>query len=158
MMSTLRRRRARRPTPIAERGFSLVELLVALLLLAFVSLGIISAMDQGFHLNGSSRAYTTVSNLARGRLEQLLALRFDDAALVPGTPFTETTADGQYTLSYVVTEHSINPATPDPVVALASTAGLGTGNLKLIRVTAAAVGGFGAGRRTITVEAVKHAR
>lgn len=54
-----------------ESGYSLVELLVAILIVAFVVLGVLSAFGQGVKFNSSSRDYTAVSNLAKSHLEEL---------------------------------------------------------------------------------------
>lgn len=151
-----------RPGPIPERetgreaGFSLVELLVALVILAFVALSVFGALDYGMTLNGSSRDYTTVSNLAKSRLEELVAMPFRTAALNPGTTYTEVTPDGLFAIDYVVREHTIGGLTTLPTDAFAVDTP-GTGNVKVITLTATARS-VAPGVRSVTVEAVKHIR
>lgn len=139
-----------------QAGFSLVELLVALVILAFVALSVFGALDYGMTLNGSSRDYTTVNNLAKSRLEQIVALPFNAAALTPGTTYTEVTEDGLFNIDYVVREHTIGGTTTLPEQAFAIDTP-GTGNVKVITLTASARG-MAPGIRSVTVEAVKHIR
>lgn len=157
VLTSSRVRIASEPGPAhRQSGFSLVELLVAMVILAFVALSVFGALDYGMTLNGSSRDYTTVSNLAKSRLEQIVALPFRAAALNPGTTFTEVTPDGLFTIDYVVREHTIGGLTTDPTAAfLVDTPGVG--NVKVITLTASARG-IAPGIRSVTVEAVKHVR
>ena len=99
------------------RGFSLVDLLEALLLLAFASFGVLPALNLALRLNISSRDFALASDLAKVRFEHVLTLPFDDAALTANETLPKTTPDRGYTISCVVTERTINPATPDPATA-----------------------------------------
>jgi type II secretory pathway pseudopilin PulG len=67
-----------------ESGVTLVELLIALALLAFILLGIAPLFIASVKSNYSANEYTSIHNLARDRLEQLMNLPFNDAALSPG--------------------------------------------------------------------------
>lgn len=94
-----------------QRGMSLIEVLVALVILGMVILSIAGLFTEAVTLNASGMDYTTVNNLARDRLEQLLARQFNDpaisyvgwiggmgdvlvvddsASLPPGSPFTRS--------------------------------------------------------------------
>jgi type II secretory pathway pseudopilin PulG len=63
---------------------TLIELLVALALLAFVLLGITPLFMASVKSNFSANEYTSIHVLARDRLEQLMNLPFTDAQLAPG--------------------------------------------------------------------------
>jgi len=67
-----------------EAGLTLVELLLALALLAFVLLGIVPLFLSSVKSNYSGNEYTSIHILARDRLEQLMNLPFMDAQLQPG--------------------------------------------------------------------------
>lgn len=143
-----------------DRGFSLVEILVALMLLAFVVLGILGSLDYGVRLNGSSRDYTAISNHAKSQLEELLALGFGDPQLAAGVTYNDTVEDGRYQLEYRVDDFILTSANPDPAAVLAAgpqAPGTANVNMKRITVTASAVAP-GPGQRSVTVEAVKHVR
>lgn len=91
-MSRVPRRESR------SSGVTLVELLISVALLGFILLGIAPLFIASVKSNYSANEYTSLNNLARDRLEQLLNLPFNDLQLAPG-------------------DHAINdlPATmPDP--------------------------------------------
>ncbi len=69
----------------AQRGMSLVEVLLALAILAFVVLSTAGLFSQAIGLNATGMDYTTVNSYARDRLEDLLSRPWDDAAIsIPG--------------------------------------------------------------------------
>ena len=68
----------------SQRGVTLIELLVALALLAFVLLGITPLFMASVKSNFAGNEYTSINMLARDRLEQLMNLPFNDAQLQPG--------------------------------------------------------------------------
>lgn len=65
-------------------GVTLVELLIAMALLGFIFLGIAPLFIGSVKSNYSANEYTSLNNLARDRLEQLMTLPFDDPQLNPG--------------------------------------------------------------------------
>lgn len=65
-------------------GVTLVELLIALGLFAFIMLGIAPLFLASVKANYSANEYTSIHNLARDRLEQLMNLPFDDLQLAVG--------------------------------------------------------------------------
>ncbi|HTO89443.1 MAG TPA: prepilin-type N-terminal cleavage/methylation domain-containing protein, partial [Thermoanaerobaculia bacterium] len=65
-------------------GVTLVELLIALALLGFIMLGIAPLFLASVKSNYSANEYTSIHNLARDRLEQLMNLPFDDPQLAVG--------------------------------------------------------------------------
>ena len=68
----------------SQRGVTLIELLVALALLAFVLLGITPLFMASVKSNFSANEYTSIHVLARDRLEQLMNLPFSDDQLKAG--------------------------------------------------------------------------
>ncbi len=69
----------------AESGVTLVELLIAVALLGFILLGIAPLFIASVKSNYSANEYTSIHNLARDRLEQLMNLPFNDPQLQPGS-------------------------------------------------------------------------
>jgi len=67
-----------------ESGVTLVELLIAVALLGFILLGIAPLFIASVKSNYSANEYTSIHNLARDRLEQLMNLPFNDTQLQPG--------------------------------------------------------------------------
>lgn len=105
-----------------ERGLTLVEMLLALALLGFILLGILPLFIGSVKSNFSANEYTSIHNLSRDRLEQLMNLPFGDAQLTPGVhandlpaiipdPATGVPAAGgvanPFTLSYQVRQYQI---------------------------------------------------
>jgi type II secretory pathway pseudopilin PulG len=68
----------------SEAGVTLVELLIAVALLGFILLGIAPLFIGSVKSNYSANEYTSIHNLARDRLEQLMNLPFNDPQLGPG--------------------------------------------------------------------------
>jgi prepilin-type N-terminal cleavage/methylation domain-containing protein len=68
-----------------ETGLTLVEMLIALALLAIVLLGIAPLFIASVRSNYSAYEYTSIHNLARDRLEQLMNLPFGDQQLAQGS-------------------------------------------------------------------------
>jgi prepilin-type N-terminal cleavage/methylation domain-containing protein len=140
-----------------ERGFSLLELLVALLILAFVALGIASLFSHAQLTNASGYDYAVLSSEARRALEDLLATPFNDAALVDtaGTPRQLTTARRGFDVQYTVQDFQVltwnqitNP--PWPVPATPAEA-----NLKQVTLRVSSTTRFLTGRREFVVSAIK---
>ena len=80
----------------AERGFTLIEVLVALGIFGFVGLGIMGGLATGLRAQDSNRVHTIGENLARAVLEDIRSQPYEDsytvAAPVPsGFSFSVTT-------------------------------------------------------------------
>jgi prepilin-type N-terminal cleavage/methylation domain-containing protein len=140
-----------------ERGFSLLELLVALLILSFVALGIASLFSHAQLTNASGYDYAVLASEARRSLEDLLATPFNDAALVDtaGTPRQLTTARRGFDIRYTVQDFQVlnwNQLTspPWPVPATAAEA-----NLKQITLRVSSTTRILTGRREFVVSAIK---
>ena len=71
----------------SQRGLTLIEMLIALALLGFILLGILPLFFGSMKSNFSASEYTSIHNLCRDRLEQLMNLPFNDAQLTPGIHF-----------------------------------------------------------------------
>jgi Tfp pilus assembly protein PilV len=68
-----------------EAGLTLVELLISIALLGFVLLGIAPLFIASVRSNYAGYEYTSIHNLGRDRLEQLMNLPFTDAQLNSGS-------------------------------------------------------------------------
>ena len=66
------------PTQRGQRGFSLIEVLIASLILLFVALGIIPLFTMAAQSNLQGSENTKAANHARERLEQLWQMGFND--------------------------------------------------------------------------------
>lgn len=69
----------------SQTGLTLVELLIALALLGIVLLGIAPLFISSVRSNYSANEYTSIQNLARDRLEQLMNLPVTSAQLSAAT-------------------------------------------------------------------------
>lgn len=68
-----------------EAGLTLVEMLIAVALLGIVLLGIAPLFIASVRSNYAANEYTSIHNLARDRLEQLMNLPVSDPQLTVGT-------------------------------------------------------------------------
>jgi prepilin-type N-terminal cleavage/methylation domain-containing protein len=69
------------PTRNGERGMSLLEVLIALLILAFVALGIASLFHHAQLMNASGYSYAVLASEARRTVEAIQSTAFNSAAL-----------------------------------------------------------------------------
>jgi prepilin-type N-terminal cleavage/methylation domain-containing protein len=67
-----------------ERGFSLVEVLIASAIFLIIALGVLPLFAQAIRSNLSGRDATDVSNLARSHVEELLQVPFETLAVPTG--------------------------------------------------------------------------
>ncbi|HEV2852547.1 MAG TPA: prepilin-type N-terminal cleavage/methylation domain-containing protein [Thermoanaerobaculia bacterium] len=67
-----------------ERGFSLVEVLIASAIFLIIALGVLPLFAQAIRSNLSGRDATDVSNLARSRVEELLQVPFETLIVPAG--------------------------------------------------------------------------
>jgi prepilin-type N-terminal cleavage/methylation domain-containing protein len=146
--------------PIRERseGFTLVEVLIALLILSFVALGIAGLFSHAIVSNASGHDYAVLSSQARFALEALQALPFDDAALVDtgaGTAsWTPTPADSDFTITYTVEDFRVENWTQASGT-WTPAASAGEANLKRVTMTVASTNQILQGRRVLTVTSLK---
>jgi prepilin-type N-terminal cleavage/methylation domain-containing protein len=85
-----------RPAPLRERGFSLVEVLVAALILGIIALGLVPLYTRSIRSNFEGFDSTQVSNFARSRAEAYLQFPFNSAALMVPSGKTELSVPDYY--------------------------------------------------------------
>ena len=80
------------PRDNLERGLTLVEMLVSVLLLAFLALGSISILTVSFSQNKLARNRSLATNIAAERLEHVTSIPFAAAAAYQNYRLPEETA------------------------------------------------------------------
>lgn len=92
-----------------ERGTTLVELLVAVLILSFVALGIAGLFSHAQLTNASGFSYAVLASEARRTLEGMGSLAFNDGLLAAtgGTPRAWPDATRGFVVRYTVTDYSV---------------------------------------------------
>ncbi len=143
-----------------EMGVSLIETLIALLILSFVSVSTLAMFSQGMRLNRAGSDYTSITNVAKDKTEELLSLPYDNANLTPDTVMTEAVSEpDRMTITWRVAEHSVVQNATDIATvfaggAMTSTA-TGSGNVKVIAVTVKSDQEFAVGRRSVTLQGMR---
>ncbi len=144
-----------------ERGVTLVETLIALVILAIVTVSILTMFSQGMQMNISGADYTSITNVAKDQFEELMALPYTDPELTQGThSYDEWTESRRIRLVWIVGEHNLAQGNADPETLMGadpttSTVAEGLGNIKYIRITVNALSEAGLGRRSVTMQGVK---
>jgi len=140
-----------------QQGFSLIELLVALLILGFVALGIASLFSHAQLTNASGYDYALLASEARRTVETLQGTPFIDPLLddTAGTPRQWPAARKGFDVSYTVQDFEVHTwadmaSNPMPVPATAAEA-----NFKQITVLVRSTTTFLSGRREFVATAVK---
>lgn len=147
--------------PRSDGGFTLVEVLMALLILAIVSLGIAGMFSHAMMVNASGYDYAQLASQARFVLEELRARPFDDPTLAAtaGTtwlPQNLAYSNKNFTATYSVAEFSIvNWTQLGSGTWPAPSGGAGTGNVKRITVRVRSTSQVLQGRRELVVSALK---
>ena len=72
-----------------EAGVTLVETLVAVLILSFVAVSTLAMFSQGMALNASGVDYNAITNIAKDKSEELLGKPYLDPELLPDVNHTE---------------------------------------------------------------------
>ena len=103
----------------AEKGFTLVEVLIAMVVLSIGFLGAASMHIAAVNANASSNSMTEAAHLAQSRLESLMALEYsldftdpklisDDETSGSGEPFTDANSNGFWDFgeSYADSNHN----------------------------------------------------
>jgi len=89
-----------------NRGYSLIEVLIALGIFSIGILGVAAMQISGTSSNSTARKITDATYYAEDKLETLISLPWADADLVAGT-HTEATPDG-YTIEWIVTDADLD--------------------------------------------------
>ena len=146
----------RGPSLERQQGFTLVEILVALLILSFVALGIAGLFSHSMIVNASGHDYAVLASEARFALESLQARPFVDAALAAtSTPRTWAPVNRNFTINYTVDDFFVQnwaevASGAWPVATAANPA-----NLKRITMTVASTNEILMGQRVLTVSTLK---
>jgi len=143
----------------SDRGFTLIEVLMALLILAIVALGIAGMFSHAMVVNASGYDYARLASQARFVLEELHARPFTDPILAPTAgvswvPQSATYSNRNFTATYAVTEYSIGNWA-DLGGTWPVTAGGSTGNVKRITVRIRSTAQNLQGRREFVVSSIK---
>jgi len=144
-----------------EAGVSLVETLVALLILSFVSVSTLAMFSQGMRLNKTGSDYTSITNVAKDKMEGLLSLPYAAADLTADAAHTESIYEpDQMTITWRLAEHNVVQGSTNISEVFAggsmvSTVAAGAGNVKVLAVTVTSGRQFAAGRRTVTVQGIR---
>ncbi len=132
---TMLRQRLRPIVRRAERGFTLIEVLVALGIFGFVGVGILAGLATGFRAQDSNRIHTIGENLVRAVLEEIRKADYDDDD--DYSPFVAPVPSGYSFTATAAAFCAPEPCTPD-------------NNLQKITVTT-----FRGGKAILTVEDLK---
>jgi len=144
--------------PRSDRGFTLIEVLVALLILAIVALGVAGMFSHAMVVNASGYDYARLSSQARFVLEELRARPFNDATLVETTgtawvPQSGAYSNRNFTATYAITDFAISNWAD--LGAWSVPTGLAPGNVKRITVRIRSTAMNLQGRRELVVSALK---
>jgi len=142
----------------SDRGFTLIEVLMALLILGIVALGIAGMFSHAMVVNASGYDYARLASQARFVLEELRARPFTDPSLVATTgrtwiPQNATYSNRNFTATYAITEFQISSWTDLGGAWPTTTAG--AGNVKRITVRVRSTAQNLQGRRELVVSALK---
>ncbi len=146
------------PTPRDDQGFTLIEVLMALLILAIVALGIAGMFSHAMVVNASGYDYARLASQARFVLEELRARPFTDPTLAATTgtawvPQSVVYSNRNFTATYAITDYGISNW-PGFAAWTAPTT-LIPGNVKRITVRIRSTAQNLQGRRELVVSALK---
>jgi prepilin-type N-terminal cleavage/methylation domain-containing protein len=90
-----------------EKGFSLIEIMIALAIFSIGILGVASMQILSVNYNSHARRTTEGTSWGVERMERLMTLPYDDADLDPATnPHTD--ARGIYNITWNITDNTDN--------------------------------------------------
>ncbi len=115
-----------------ERGFTLLEVLMSVVMLIIVATAVWSAFAAGLHFNAESEDKTVASNIAQAKMEAVISTLFTDVVTIhpagetsftsqlQGEPYWVQNSGGQWNLALPEGRYTIeypNGETSDPLVA-----------------------------------------
>jgi type IV pilus assembly protein PilV len=111
-------------TPLRnEFGFTLIEVLIAVVILSFGLIGVAGMQVVAIQVNSSANRLTRATTLVQDKVEELLALPFTDTNLDDATvvgvcePHTETNPPQGYTLIWCVDANAAGTSKTVDVIA-----------------------------------------
>ncbi len=140
----------------SQQGFTLIEMLVAIMILSFVALGIAGLFSHAVINNASGYDYAQLATEARFAMEELQGLPFDDDDLdkTTGEPHTWESATEGFAITYTVEDYAV--VGWNQLEGGAWPAATGTDvNVKRITMTVASTNQVLEGRRLFTFSAIK---
>jgi len=87
-----------------QRGFVLIEVLGAVLILGICSVAVLLAMTSSTNQLAVSWQRLKAIELAQGKLDEMISLEFDNIAQLPKTYFPAADSDYQYAVNVQVDE------------------------------------------------------
>ncbi|WP_319585226.1 type IV pilus modification protein PilV [uncultured Desulfobulbus sp.] len=125
----------------SQQGFTLIEVLMAMVILGIGIMSIVALQTQDMTFNNSSRRQTQGSTWAMDRVERLRSLPYTDAALsVAGNPHTENIQVGGktvYSLRWIVSDNTANVPDTKKVDVTIQSNGRNVSSLTFIRTLSA---------------------
>lgn len=106
-----------------DRGFTLLEVMLALGLLAFGVLGLARLQSYVIHYNLEARRMTEAGALAQRKMEELMALDYAHPALQPRSVGDAVELEGPFRVGWAVEEDAPEPEAKTLEVAVAWTDG-----------------------------------
>jgi prepilin-type N-terminal cleavage/methylation domain-containing protein len=144
------------PSLERQQGFTLVEILVALMILSFVALGIAGLFSHSMIVNASGHDYAVLASEARFALESLQGRPFMDAALAAtSTPRTWAPVNRNFTINYTVDDFFVQNWAEVASGAWPAATAANPANLKRITMTVASTNEILIGQRVLTVSTLK---
>ncbi len=96
----------------AQRGFTLIEIMIAIFILVIALSGLIGVTVMAIKGNDFSKRMTTATTLAKDMMEQVKNTSYDNLPAVTTTTYDYLNAEGTATGSYFTRKLTVTVATP----------------------------------------------